>query len=298
MPSYAAPEQMYKRESIEVWRIIRLILPLFVAFVGLSFGGIKRSICLADILLLTMFFLWPQICWTMNGASFETQFYINVPFMISGLTIFFISFLNLKLLKNLVYGLATIGTFLVFYRIYGYGIEVSTFYFRPRWTFGFSHPLVTSSVVCCMAMAILILQSHIRLLSVRICLQVLTLALSIYVLYKVDSKNMSIFAVNSILLFAVLAVLKNRVVIALSYVIGVASIGCFVILAATHYGFKDVVAQKLSTSSFLSRLNDFQAIIDSIQLGPSALFGVSNSVIKSFAVSDSIYTSIWHHYGL
>jgi hypothetical protein len=45
-------------------------------------------------------------------------------------------------------------------------------------------------------------------------------------------------------------------------------------------------------------LNDFQSIFEKSRLGKSSLLGVSDVNIKSFAVSDSIYTSIWHHYGL
>ncbi len=296
-PAYNHPLQKAERASIEGLRLLRILSPVLVSWAVAIFFGSKRRIILADVLNFFVFIGWPFLSWIMTGMAYDRFVVINFPLIFSFLILTAFSLWRDWALWWVIIGIASTAFVLMAARVTQYGFEFSTYYFRPRMHLGFEHPLVSGAALFTVYCALIMISLEIL---PRLVCQIFLLIMTcvfVYFMIQIDSRNMQIF---SLVFFAVstMSVFKNKLLWWQRF-FGFVFLGLLICLLYIAIWQKwSLSIANLNHDSSVGRIYSMLSTIESMTIDYQAIWGTKSDFYNSFAVTDSVFTSFWSHFGL
>lgn len=296
LPSYYPPNSNPSRATTEFLRGVRLVSPILIAILGSLFWSCRRPIKPLDILLFTVFIFWPAVSLLVTGVTVEEQISTSGPLASSAVVIFLLSLWPIQKLKSLVIGIGLAAFAFIATRTLAHGIEVSTYYLRPRIHLGFDHPLVTSGAIFFAALSYLSITELIKTPWVRLVAFIAGLLIAFHFLSRADSKNMLLFCNVMALLAICRFYVKNRRIWSWSMSLFFPAL----VIASTYAYLKNLqlVPDQPEQASLQSRIDSIYTTFDIMTGSDGAIFGKKLYNYYTFALTDSAYTTYWIHFGI
>jgi hypothetical protein len=296
LPAYNHPLHKANPSSIETLRFLRIFLPAVVSIIVAFFIGYKRRVVIPDILLFFTFFAWPLVIWASTGMGVDRFLIINLPLALSFVTIIGFSLWPIWTIRQLFKGVGSTAAFLIIYRVAQYGVELNTFYFRPRAHLGFDHPLVTAGALFSAACAMLLFLDSMKSVALKRLLAAALIVGFFILMFKVDSRNMLIFScvIVTISLMSLIP-LQPSCWQTLNFLL--MAVWFILTITALHLA----AAGRLGNPVHNSGIGRIESFLNTAEFMSNDLYVISGrqaEFYQAFAATDSIFTSFWIHFGL
>ena len=294
IPISYAPESQLSRMQSEGVRAMRLILPSLLACLGLI-GSRKRMFSPVDFMLFTAMVLWPWCSWLRNGADFSQLIVAVVPLTLAFFNMVCLACWSDKQIGNFLLGVGFVCIFELIKYVTNFGVISGMYYGRPRVHFGFDHPLMTAAVIFLAMIGFAQYFSMFRARFIKIAGVILAYFTMCGLLVFADSRNTLVFAVVLMAVPILTFILPRSTRLKFAIVSTPLMLVMFLFFLGSMQS-----TEWLSDPSFRSvriRIQSWLGIMSAMfEGGPGILNGRQTSY-QSFALSDSLYTTYWLHFG-